>query len=169
VLVTMPATGEVFVGKGREIHVAPEGIALTAQGQLVAGDPYEYFAEYASVQTAQAGGPTDRWLRVHFHGDRPAWQVSGMQPEQAQAAEKMINDAALAAQQRDDPVFRQRLPLDRLGPQVAAFADPSAPQVAPLLDLLLVQAVLQRASRCACASMAHYTTSGRSPLACVTV
>jgi type II secretory ATPase GspE/PulE/Tfp pilus assembly ATPase PilB-like protein len=144
--VTMPATGEVFIGKGREIHVAPEGIALTADGQLLAGDPHRYFAEYESVQTAQAGGPQDGWLRVHFHGDRPAWQVSGMQPEQAQAAEKMINDAAAAVQQRDDPMFRKPLPLERLGQQVAALADPSAPQVAPLLDLLLVQAVLHRAS-----------------------
>ena len=143
---TMAASGEVFIGKGREIHVAPEGIALTSGGQLMEGDPHRYFAHYDAVQSVQIGGPNAGWLHVHFHGDRPTWQVSGMQPEQAQAAEKMINDAAASAQQRDEPMFRKPLPLDRLPHQVAALADPSAPQVGSLVDLLLVQAVLHRAS-----------------------
>lgn len=146
ILATMPATGEVFVGRGYELHVAPEGIALTADGQLVAGDPAQSFADYTQVENAEAGGPGSTTLTISFHGDRRPWQVSGMQAEQAQWAADMINQAAESAQQRTEPMFRVRMELKQVGEQIVVFGNPSAPQVGPLLDLILVQAILYQAS-----------------------
>jgi type II secretory ATPase GspE/PulE/Tfp pilus assembly ATPase PilB-like protein len=142
----MSVTGEVFAGKGRELHIAPEGIALTSEGRLVDGDIQRFYAEYAAVDLAEAGGPKGEELTVRFLDGRPSWRVSGMAPEQAQWAEETINEAALAVQQRDHPMFREMLDVPRLGEEIAALGDPSAPRVGPLIDLILVQAILRRAS-----------------------
>jgi len=145
-VMNIAATGEVFVGQSCELHVAPEGLALTADGQLMAGDPSRYFAEYTDVERAEVGGPGGTTLVVRFHGDRPSWQVSGMSAEHAQWAREMVDDAARSAQQQTEPMFRERMDFQRVTQQVGIFADPSAPQIAPLIDLLLIQATLYQAS-----------------------
>jgi type II secretory ATPase GspE/PulE/Tfp pilus assembly ATPase PilB-like protein len=136
----------VFAGTGFELHVAPEGLALTAGGRLVDGDLERHYADYRAVAAAEIGGPRGEVLRITFLDGRPAWQVSGMQPEQAQWAEEMVNESAQAAQQREDPIFRERAPLERLRQTVTALGSPSGPQIGALVDLILVQAILHQAS-----------------------
>jgi len=143
---SIAATGEVFVGRGLEIHVAPEGLALTAGGRLVDGDAERHYADYAEVASAETGGPRGDALTVTFLDGRPAWKVAGMQPEQAAWAEEMITEAAEAVQQRDHPMYREMIELPRLEKEIAALGDPAAPRIGPLIDLALVQAILRRAS-----------------------
>lgn len=145
-MVSMSATGEVFAGRGLELHIAPEGIVLTAGGRVLHGDIERHYAAYADVASAEAGGPRGTELAILFLDGRPAWKVSGMQPEQAEWAEEMINEAALSVQARDHPMFREVLDLRQLGTEIAALGDPSAPRIGPLIDLILVQAILRRAS-----------------------
>jgi len=145
-LASVAATGDAFAGQGREIHIAPEGLALTAGGRLVDGDAERYYAGYADVASAETGGSRGDALTVKFLDGRPAWKVSGMQPEQAAWAEEMINEAAEAAQQRDHPMYREMIELPRLEKEIAALGDPAAPRIGPLIDLALVQAILRRAS-----------------------
>ncbi|HJN14992.1 MAG TPA: ATPase, T2SS/T4P/T4SS family, partial [Armatimonadota bacterium] len=145
-MTSIVATGEVFHGRVKELHVAPEGLVLTSGGRVVNGDIESNYADYTEIDTATSGGDKASWLRITFNDNRPAWQVSGMQIQQAEWAEQMVNEAALAAQQRDDPIYRQKVALDTLGQHLSAFGDPAAPQVAPFIDLLLVQAILHGAS-----------------------
>lgn len=145
-MLAVAATGEVFAGRGVEIHIAPEGLALTSQGRLVDGDAGRYYADYAEVDSAETGGSRGQTLTVAFHDDRPAWKVPGMQPEQAAWAEEMINEAVGAVQQRSDPMYRELIELPRLKQEIGALGDPAAPHVGPLIDLTLIQAVLRRAS-----------------------
>jgi len=145
-LIASSAVGEVFVGSALEVHIAPEGIALTAGGRLVNADIQRYYADHTAVKAAEAGGSKGDTLFVHFLDGRPSWRVSGMQPEQALWAEEMINEAALSMQQRDNPIFREPIDLARLGQEITTLGNPSAPQIGPLIDLVLVQAILHRAS-----------------------
>jgi type II secretory ATPase GspE/PulE/Tfp pilus assembly ATPase PilB-like protein len=137
---TMPATGEVFIGRGCELHVAPEGIALTTGAQAAPN-----FAEYAEISSADVGGGGTA-LTIRFRSDRPAWVLTGFPAEQAEWAATMIEEAVAAAQQRADPIFSDRIEFGRLQEQIRTFGDPSAPRVAPLLDLILAQAILHEAS-----------------------
>ena len=75
---TIAATGEVFRSSGKqELHVAPEGIALTERGRVVGDDAEQFYADYQVVESAASGGTGKGWLEVRFldgsafHGRQP--------------------------------------------------------------------------------------------------
>ena len=137
-------TREQFCGRNYELNFAPEGLGLTHRG-VSPPDPRFQVATYDLVKDAQVdvGG---RRLSVTFLDDRPAWVIQHMRPAEAAWAQLLVREAAARSHLYEHEGFRACLSDAALREAVAAFAALDTPAVSVLADLLLTQAVLQRAT-----------------------
>ena len=138
-------TGHIFRGRGRELHVAPEGLAQTSSGVL-ADDPRERYASYAEVAGARSLPGWQPGLVIQFRDGRPDWRIAGMQRHHAQWARDIIAQAAESADARSGEAFAGHLALAQLGLEIEQLSRPPEPRLPEIVDLVLLQAVHHRAS-----------------------
>ncbi len=135
---------EQFKGKQYELHLSPHGLALTRKGE-VPPDPNYQAAGYEEVASAELNGD-GRNLMVVFAGDRPTWVIAGMNRAEAAWAQVMINQATERARLYKEPSFTQRLTGPALDETLTELAQRDPPQPVMVAELLLAQAVLNRAT-----------------------
>jgi len=138
------ATSQRFSGRGCELHLSADGIALTRNGE-VPSDPDYQAAGYDEIAAADL----DTWgyrLRIAFASARPTWTISGMKRPEAAWAQALINEAVERGRLRNESCFTERLSGKDLAGAIRRLARCDPPQPAVLGDLLLVQAVRNRAT-----------------------
>jgi type II secretory ATPase GspE/PulE/Tfp pilus assembly ATPase PilB-like protein len=143
----MPAlldTSERFVGRGVELHLSPQGLALTRQG-LVPADPRFQAVSYGEVSGAH-WEPRGRRLVIALGPERAPWAIAGMHPAEAAWAQALIADAVTRSHLYGEAGFREALSDEALQGSLAQLAALDPPQAGVLADLLLTQAVLRRAT-----------------------
>ena len=138
--------GHSFTGRGVELHVATEGLALT-QGGVFGRDGFPQVADWedvAAVKLRPFGKVAD--VQVEFADGRSPWVVRGVRLEEAQWAEDLIRDRLDVARARTAPTFGRRASLQQLPRTVREMLNDPEERVAPLLDYLLLQAAHNGAS-----------------------
>lgn len=138
------AASHRFSAKDYELHLSPEGIALTRNGEVPA-DPDYQAAGYDEVATADLD-PKRRGLTIVFSSARPTWTIGGMKRPEAAWAQTLINEAVERSRLYRESCFAEGLTGEALADAVRRLARSHPPQPAVLGDLLLVQAVRNRAT-----------------------
>ncbi|HEY3397634.1 MAG TPA: GspE/PulE family protein [Armatimonadota bacterium] len=137
-------TSEHFAGSHYELHLAPEGMALTQHG-VVPADPQMQAVSYQEV-AGVSWEPRGRKLSIAIGGERPMWVIGGLKPAEAAWAQSLISAAAQRARLYQDESFRGALTDDELEKALGSLAELDPPQAGVIADLLLTQAVLRRAT-----------------------
>ncbi|MFQ6130533.1 MAG: GspE/PulE family protein [Armatimonadota bacterium] len=142
----------VFRGRGAELHVAPEGLALTGAvaEKLALGSGTSDAVLIASWDEVSAvevtGAGRRRGLVLSFRDERPVWEVPGLPLHQAEWGQTLLEEGIAERLRRFEPNFEQRLELGAIQRSVADLLGRPEPRVAHLLDLILVQAAHHEAS-----------------------
>jgi type II secretory ATPase GspE/PulE/Tfp pilus assembly ATPase PilB-like protein len=138
------ATSQRFSARRFELHLSPDGVALTRNGEVLS-DPDYQAADYDEVASAQLDRKGRR-LTILFTSDRPVWTIKGMKRPEAAWAQTLINEAVERNRLHKESCFAERLTGEGLREAVNRFAQADPPQPAVLGDLILVQALRNRAT-----------------------
>ncbi len=139
-----PEQGDILAGSEYELHIAPQGLALT-RGGVVLADPAFQTATYEEIAGVEV--PVGRrQLQVRFSGDRAAWTIAGVSRPEALWAQTTIEQAVQQAQMRKRSGFSERLSAQQLSQSIDELATSPAPDPVVLADLILTQAVQHRAT-----------------------
>ncbi len=137
---------QVFSGGDIELHLAPEGLALTRGGKVGPDENYQ-LADYEEIESVEVKRRAGRALLViSFASDRPQWEVPSMPAHQAEWARDLLQGSADTAHRGRIPEFAQPLARERIPEVIARTLQRGEHTVAEVLDLLLVQALHYGAS-----------------------
>lgn len=136
---------EIFEGRGVEIHIAPEGLALTMK-RRIPDAPDQYVAEYGEVHETRIEGGARAQLVVEFGPSRPAWCVRGMRRAHAEWAKRAIDQNVRRARRRALPLHSTSLPVAKIVEEVEALLRQTPLDIPELAHALLAQAALHEAS-----------------------
>ena len=137
-------TGDVVCGRGCELHISPQGLALTYAG-AVSSDPNKQATGYSEIATAHvaSGGGS---LVITFTDERPPWTVAGVLQREAQWAQDAIERAALRARLQTTPEFTKRMAPSDIASTLASWSAQGVPAPSALADFVLLQATLNGAT-----------------------
>lgn len=134
---------EMLRGANAELHMSPDGLALVPTG------PYKHMAtevaEYEEVASVEAD-PRGRRLQVIFAGERATWTIEGGARPEVLWAKDTVDRAVARARARQRDIFKKRASLEELEQAIRDLAEGAEPQSAILAELILMQAILHRAT-----------------------
>ena len=137
-------SGDIVYGKGCELHISPQGLALTYAG-AVSSDPNKQAAAYDEVDTVHVGSGGGS-LAITFTVERPPWTIAGILPREAQWAQETIDRAALRARLQATPEFTKRMPTEEIATALETWSAQGVPAPSALADFVLLQATLNGAT-----------------------
>jgi len=142
----------VFHGRGGELHVAPEGLALTGRvaARLAGEGARQQVVMTASWDEVSHVEVTDdgrrRRLVLNFREGRPAWSIPGLPAHELEWAQALLEEGIEERLRRFEPDFQRRLAPREVQRAATELLSRPDGRIAPLVDLMLAQAVHHEAS-----------------------